>query len=101
MEAVTREVLLLNAPPRLPPSSRCSKTMRARCRGTWAVHASRCGRKTLTAIGRLPASQNRRRFWEKCFQAADPSGTQSQLRSQLRILYDSLQEIRGGAAREP
>src|SRR5262249_22983152 len=32
----------------------------------------------------------RRRFWDVCFRAADLQGTQSQLRSQLRILHDAL-----------
>ena len=44
-------------------------------------------------VGDYPLLRTRRRFWEACFQTADPSGTQSQLRSQLRILHDSLQEI--------
>jgi len=34
----------------------------------------------------------RRRFWDVCFRAADLQGTQSQLRSQLRILHDALAE---------
>lgn len=34
----------------------------------------------------------RRRFWDVCFRAADLQGTQSQLRSQLRILHDALVE---------
>ena len=44
-------------------------------------------------VGDYPLLRTRRRFWEACFQTADPSGTQSQLRSQLRILHDSLQEV--------
>ena len=32
----------------------------------------------------------RRRFWENCFRQVDTAGTQSQLRSQLRIIYDSV-----------
>ncbi|MBT3270924.1 BREX system P-loop protein BrxC, partial [Candidatus Poribacteria bacterium] len=34
----------------------------------------------------------RRRFWEECFRAVDAAGTQSALRSQLRILHDVLQD---------
>ena len=34
----------------------------------------------------------RRRFWERCFRAVDAQGTQSQLRSQLRILHDTLKD---------
>ena len=35
----------------------------------------------------------RRRFWEVCFRDVDAAGTQSALRSQLRILHDSLHEL--------
>jgi hypothetical protein len=38
----------------------------------------------------LPA---RRRFWEYCFRQVDSGGTQSQLRSQLRIIYDATRHI--------
>ena len=40
-----------------------------------------------------PLLRTRRRFWEACFQAADQAGTHGQLRSQLRILHDSLRNI--------
>jgi hypothetical protein len=35
----------------------------------------------------------RRRFWEACFRQIDTAGTQSQLRSQLRIIHDSVAKI--------
>jgi hypothetical protein len=35
----------------------------------------------------------RRRFWEHCFRAVDAAGTQSQLRSQLRIIHDSVARL--------
>ena len=38
----------------------------------------------------LPA---RRRFWDACFRQIDAAGTHSQLRSQLRILYDALARL--------
>ncbi len=40
-----------------------------------------------------PLLRTRRRFWERCFDAADLPGTHGQLRSQLRILHDSLRDI--------
>lgn len=40
-----------------------------------------------------PQLCTRRRFWEACFQAVDAAGSHSQLRSQLRILHDSLQRV--------
>src|SRR5208282_2577064 len=35
----------------------------------------------------------RRRFWENCFRQVDTAGTQSQLRSQLRIIHDSVAKL--------
>jgi len=35
----------------------------------------------------------RRRFWENAFRAVDIAGTHSQLRTQLRIVYEALREI--------
>ncbi|NOZ78338.1 MAG: BREX system P-loop protein BrxC, partial [Acidobacteria bacterium] len=46
-----------------------------------------------TRVADYPLLPTRRRFWEACFQAVDAAGAQSQLRSQLRILYDSLVAI--------
>ncbi|GIU77527.1 MAG: hypothetical protein KatS3mg005_0765 [Bryobacteraceae bacterium] len=37
----------------------------------------------------------RRRFWEHCFRQVDTAGTQSQLRSQLRIIHDCLARLSG------
>ena len=37
-----------------------------------------------------PLLPTRRRFWEECFRSVDAAGTHSQLRSQLRILHDTL-----------
>jgi hypothetical protein len=41
-------------------------------------------------VADYPLLPVRRRFWDVCFRAADLQGTQSQLRSQLRILHDAL-----------
>ncbi len=46
-----------------------------------------------TRVTDYPLLPTRRRFWEACFSAVDAAGTQSQLRSQLRILHDSLLAI--------
>lgn len=35
----------------------------------------------------------RRRFWEYCFRQVDAAGTQSQLRSQLRIIHDAVANV--------
>ena len=40
-----------------------------------------------------PLLPTRWRFWEACFRAVDPAGTNSQLRSQLRIIFDAVKDI--------
>ncbi len=40
-----------------------------------------------------PLLPTRRRFWENCFRQVDTAGTQSQLRSQLRIIHDSVARL--------
>ncbi len=44
-------------------------------------------------VADYPLLCTRRRFWEACFQAVDAAGSHSQLRSQLRILHDSLASV--------
>ena len=46
-----------------------------------------------TIVEDYPLLPTRRRFWEECFRAVDAAGTHSQLRSQLRILDDSLKSV--------
>lgn len=98
VEAVTREVLLRKKATATPDI----ENMFADHAGEVSRHlqgtrlAARPGDQAL-AVGDYPLLRTRRRFWEACFQTADPSGTQSQLRSQLRILHDSLR----GIAEEP
>lgn len=46
-----------------------------------------------TIVQDYPLLPTRRRFWEECFRAVDAAGTSSQLRSQLRIMDDSLKKI--------
>ena len=46
-----------------------------------------------TRVMDYPLLPTRRRFWDACFQAADRAGSHSQLRSQLRILNDSLKSL--------
>lgn len=94
VEAVTRKVLLTKKPTAIP-----------HIEGMFEAHAGEISRhlqgsplavrpedrrdRTLD----YPLLSTRRRFWEACFQAADRAGTHSQLRSQLRILHDSLRDI--------
>lgn len=46
-----------------------------------------------TAVDDYPLLPARRRFWEECFRRIDAAGTQSQLRSQLRILHDAVAKL--------
>ncbi len=98
VEVVTREVLLLKKPSTEP----AIREMLERHAGEVARHlqgtrmAVQAEDKQLE-VGDYPLLRTRRRFWEACFQTTDPSGTRSQLRSQLRILHDSL----GGIAERP
>ena len=94
VEAVTREVLLRKEPTAEP----AVRDILERHAGEVSRHlqgtrlAVRAEDKPLD-VGDYPLLRTRRRFWEACFQTTDPSGTKSQLRSQLRILHDSLRAI--------
>ena len=91
VEAVTREVLLRKEPSAEPAVrgilERHAGEVSRHLQGTRL--AVRTEDKPLE-VGDYPLLRTRRRFWEACFQTTDPSGTRSQLRSQLRILHDSL-----------
>lgn len=98
VEAVTRKVLLHKKPSAVPE---IEKMFDAHA-GEIARHlqGTRVGPRPEDRRDRIPDYPllcTRRRFWEACFQAADAAGTHSQLRSQLRILHDSLQ----GVAKRP
>ena len=92
VEKVTRAVLLRKKASRRPRI----EAMFADCEGEVARHL----RETRLAAGAAdgatrvddyPLLGARRRFWEACLRAIEPGeGAHSQLRSQLRILHDSL-----------
>ena len=94
VEAVTRKVLLHKKPNAIPKIESMfddySGEVDRHLQGT-AIAGRPEDRKD--RAGDYPLLLTRRRFWEACFQAADAAGTQSQLRSQLRILHDSLHDI--------
>ena len=94
VEAVTRKVLLHKRPSAGPEIEQ----MFERHAGEVARHlqGTRVGSRPEDAHNRVadyPLLCTRRRFWEACFQAADAAGSHSQLRSQLRILHDSLENV--------
>jgi hypothetical protein len=94
VEAVTRKVLLRkNA-----SSVNAIKTTLDQNAGEIAKHLDGTRLSTRpedsqTIVEDYPLLPSRRRFWEECFRAVDAAGTHSQLRSQLRILHDTLTQI--------
>ncbi len=94
VEAVTREVLLRKKPAAEPSIDevfeRHAGEVSRHLQGTrLAVRAD----DEELHVADYPLLRTRRRFWEECFRSTDVSGTASQLRSQLRILHDSLRKI--------
>ncbi len=94
VEAVTRKVLLHKRPSAGPAIEQMFEAHA----GEVARHlqGTRIGSRPEDARHRAadyPLLCTRRRFWEACFQAADAAGSHSQLRSQLRILHDSLENV--------
>ncbi|MGA8597484.1 MAG: BREX system P-loop protein BrxC [Bryobacteraceae bacterium] len=94
VEAVTRKVLLQKQPTARGDVTRLLEThageISRQLQGTKI--AERSADKPIIADD-YPLLPVRRRFWEECFRQVDAAGTQSQLRSQLRIIYDSLVRI--------
>ena len=94
VEAVTRKVLLRKKPSAVPEVEKLFETHA----GEVARHLQNTRLRVRTEDGRYQAADypllpTRRRFWEACFQTVDAGGAHSQLRSQLRILHDSLQVL--------
>ena len=91
VETVTRKVLLRKKAEARPLIERCldqndGAISRQLAETKIAVRAS----DRSIRIDDYPLLPVRRRFWDVCYRAADLHGTQSQLRSQLRILHDAL-----------
>ena len=96
VEVVTRKVLLQKQP-----------TARSEVEKLLSRHAGEVSRQLQgTKIGERTSDQQtiiddypllpvRRRFWEECFRQVDAAGTQSQLRSQLAIIHESLERLGG------
>jgi hypothetical protein len=94
VEVVTREVLLQKKP-----------TARSEVEKLLSLNAGEVSRQLQdTRIGQRASDQDtivddypllpvRRRFWEECFRQVDAAGTQSQLRSQLGIIHESLERL--------
>jgi hypothetical protein len=94
VEAVTRKVLLLKK----PSAAEAVQGILERNAGEVSKHlqGTRLAERTedrKTIVPDYPLLPTRRRFWEECFRRVDEAGTQSQLRSQLRILHEALHAV--------
>jgi hypothetical protein len=94
VETVTRKVLLQKKPTGIKPiksllDSHAGEVSRELA-GT-AIGENSSDRDTI--VEDYPLLPVRRRFWEHCFRVVDAAGTQSQLRSQLRILHDAIARL--------
>ena len=94
VEAVTRKVLLQKKPTAVDSvrqfleqhAGEISRQLQGTKLGETAADRT-------TLVEDYPLLPVRRRFWDACFRQIDAAGTHSQLRSQLRILYDALARL--------
>jgi hypothetical protein len=90
VETVTREMVLLKKPDRVPTVNQTLDT----CDGEISRHlretdiGPRTEDRDILAAD-YPLLPVRRRFWENCLRAVDPGGTAAQLRTQLRIVFEA------------
>lgn len=95
---VTRKVLLQKKPSAIPPLRKFlddhGGEVSRQLQGT-RIGESASDRDTI--VDDYPLLPVRRRFWEECFRQVDAAGTQSQLRSQLRIIHDAVSRLSGRA----
>jgi hypothetical protein len=94
VENVTRKVLLQKKPGAVKQVrqvlEKCGGEVSRQLQGTRIGPTANDRNVIVEDYPLLPA---RRRFWEYCFRQVDSGGTQSQLRSQLRIIYDATRHI--------
>ncbi|MFH1530449.1 MAG: BREX system P-loop protein BrxC, partial [Pseudomonadota bacterium] len=94
VETVTRKVLLQKKPSAIPlvgqfldaHGGEISRQLQGTRIGETASDRD-------TIVDDYPLLPVRRRFWEQCFRQVDAAGTQSQLRSQLRIIHDAVARL--------
>lgn len=94
VETVTRKVLLLKKPSATPAiREMLDKHAGELSRQLQGTRIGEFAEDRATIVDDYPILPVRRRFWEHCFRQIDAAGTSSQLRSQLRIIYDALAAI--------
>jgi hypothetical protein len=94
VETVTRKVLLQKKPSEIAEVRKVLDTYGGEI--SRQLQGTRIGESVEDrgiAIDDYPLLPVRRRFWEQCFRQIDAAGTQSQLRSQLRIIHDAVAKI--------
>jgi len=94
VETVTRKVLLQKNPSAVANVKKLlddhAGEVSRHLQGTRIAETSR---DRSLAADDYPLLPVRRRFWEHCFRQVDAAGTQSQLRSQLRIIHDAVAKL--------
>lgn len=94
VETVTRKVLLRKKPSAVEHVKREVETNSGEVsRQLQGTSVGEISTDRLTIVEDYPLLPVRRRFWEQCFRVVDAEGTQSQLRSQLRILHDAVAKL--------
>jgi hypothetical protein len=94
VETVTRKVLLRKKPSAVEQIKKEIETNSGEIsRQLQGTSIGEISADRLTIVDDYPLLPVRRRFWEHCFRVVDTAGTQSQLRSQLRILHDSVARL--------
>lgn len=94
VEAVTRKVLLLKKPTAVDSVRRVLDDHAGEVsRQLQGTRIAETGQDRKVAVDDYPLLPVRRRFWEHCFRQVDAAGTQSQLRSQLRIIHDAVSQL--------
>lgn len=91
VETVTRKVLLQKKPSAIPDvKATLEKYAGEVSRQLQGTHIGATGDDQRHIVDDFPLLPVRRRFWELCFRQVDAAGTQSQLRSQLRVIHDAV-----------
>ena len=94
VEVVTREVLLQKKPTARAEVERLLSQNAGEV--SRQLQDTKIGQRTSdhdTIVDDYPLLPVRRRFWEECLRQVDAAGTQSQLRSQLGIIHESLERL--------
>jgi hypothetical protein len=93
VEQVTREVVLKKKPTAIPTLQRLLETHSGEIeRHLASTKVGFTARDRSLLVHDYPLLPTRRRFWERVLRAVDKAGTGAQLRTQLWIVYDAVQQ---------